>query len=194
MNNNVENTQAPEEFLWVLIGEKARNNYNQYGLLPLKVRNTNDECSFLLPIEGPVETLIYAGFINNPGLEGSYQFIDNLGHKLNIWWKAQPEHIKRAFSVFPSYELSWSKYPLMLKMGIYNYCIIKENGIDTAPDTLRSMVMDMTCDLSDFALEYINGKDVETMSDNEGGFLEKYQEQFNRIYDDIESLITGIEF
>lgn len=57
-------------------------------------------------------------------------------------------------------------------------------------DKDRSMLSEIVCELADTELCRANGKTLEDMCDTDGAFLEEYQEQFNRIYDELEMRIT----
>ena len=91
------------------------------------------------------------------------------------------------FSPLPTPEQSWQKFGLETKILIYNYAILKENALPLGFDCERDIVIEIAGEFADIAMEMLNGKSVEDMCDPEGQFLEKYQDQFNRIYDDIES-------
>ncbi len=57
-------------------------------------------------------------------------------------------------------------------------------------DKERTMLGEIVCELADTELCRMNGKALEDMCDTDGAFLEEYQEQFNRVYDNIERNIS----
>ena len=71
----------------------------------------------------------------------------------------------------------------------YPYCLLKKGGL-LPEDKDRSMLSEIVCELADTELCRANGKTLEDMCDTDGAFLEEYQEQFNRIYDELEMRIT----
>lgn len=106
---------------------------------------------------------------------------------LNEWWEKQPDRLKRAFLLFP--DKRWKEADLFLRISIRNYCCLKKNGL-LPEDREHTMLSEIVCELADTELCRINGKTIEEMCDTDGAFLEEYQEQFNRVYDDIEREIS----
>lgn len=172
-----ENEQPDEmEYIYVLLSEELKQNYADYGLLPYKPESHGHDQYLFLPADMK-RTCVRS--------HPSGVVVDNIAHKLLVWWKAQPDHIRRAFSPLPTAEQSWKKFGLGTKISIYNYSILKENALPLSFDSEREIVTEIVGELTDIALEMLNGKSVEEMCDPEGLFLEKYRDQFNRIYDDI---------
>ncbi|MCO7113355.1 hypothetical protein NIB75_14560 [Bacteroides uniformis] len=64
----------------------------------------------------------------------------------------------------------------------------KKEGLLSEDD--RSMLSEIVSELADAELCRANGRTLEDMCDTDGAFLEEYQEQFNRIYDELEMRIT----
>ena len=77
---------------------------------------------------------------------------------------------------------------LHLLNNIRNYCHLKKEGLLFEDD--RSMLSEIVSELADAELCRANGRTLEDMCDTDGAFLEEYQEQFNRIYDELEMRIT----
>lgn len=75
------------------------------------------------------------------------------------------------------------------KNNIRNYCCLKKERLLTE-DKERTMLSEIVCELADTELCRMNGKALEDMCDTDGAFLEEYQEQFNRVYDNIERNIS----
>ena len=108
-------------------------------------------------------------------------------NNLNEWWGGQPDGLKQAFSLFP--DRRWEEADLYLRINIRNYCLLKRGGM-LPEDKDRSMLSEIVCELADTELCRANGRTLEDMCDTDGAFLEEYQEQFNRIYDELEMRIT----
>lgn len=107
-------------------------------------------------------------------------------NNLNEWWGGQPDELKQAFSLFP--DRRWEGADLHLLNNIRNYCHLKKEGLLSEDD--RSMLSEIVSELADAELCRANGRTLEDMCDTDGAFLEEYQEQFNRIYDELEMRIT----
>lgn len=105
---------------------------------------------------------------------------------MNEWWGGQPDELKQAFSLFP--DRRWEGADLHLLNNIRNYCHLKKEGLLFEDD--RSMLSEIVSELADAELCRANGRTLEDMCDTDGAFLEEYQEQFNRIYDELEMRIT----
>lgn len=54
--------------------------------------------------------------------------------------------------------------------------------------------MEIICELADIALEKEYSMPREKMCDRHGSFLEKYQDSFNNLYDNIEDRIVSYDF
>ena len=106
---------------------------------------------------------------------------------MNEWWGEQPDGLKQAFSLFP--DRRWEEADLYLRINIRNYCHLKKDRL-LSEDKERSMLIGIVCELADMELCRATGKALEDMCDADGAFLEEYQEQFNRIYDEREMRIT----
>lgn len=107
--------------------------------------------------------------------------------KLNGWWAGQPDELKRAFTLFP--DKRWEECDLFLRSAIHNYCCLKEER-QLPEDEERPMLGEIVCELADMELCRVTGKPLEDMCDEEGAFLEEYQDRFDRIYDTIEREIS----
>lgn len=108
-------------------------------------------------------------------------------NNLNEWWARQPDELKQAFTLFP--DKRWEECDLFLRIAIRNYCCLKEGRL-LPEDKERPMLGEIVCELADMELCRVNGKTLEDMCDADGAFLEEYQEQFNRMYDNIEREIS----
>lgn len=186
---------APVEWIWVLYGCEKKLAYDEFGLMPLCESSLAGNQAKMLPLTSPAhkDKFIQRLIVDAPkGVPVTV--VRNVENKILLWWRSAPDTVRRAFSVLPSFEQSWERYGLGTRMNIYNYCIIKENGLEFSDMDELSLLGGISTELSDIALETIFGKSVEDMCDDEGCFLEKYQSEFNRLKDEIEDSICAIEF
>lgn len=58
----------------------------------------------------------------------------------------------------------------------------------------RSLLIETVCGLADIALVKENGLPLEDMCDDEGEFLEEYQDQFNTVYDRYEAVLANMDW
>lgn len=181
-----ENTPESNHYIYILSGEEAIGKYKNYGVL-------SDVNSRLRGFANVQEKEAYLKGLRDGDRTGNCQIVDNLSEKLYIWWQAQPKHIRRIFSVYPSYNESWTVLDLHTRLNIYNYCLIKEYPLPIDEGEERSMLIEIVCVLASLALEFTNGKTHDAMCKDEK-YLPKYQKQFNRLYDDIEALIMNHDF
>ena len=107
--------------------------------------------------------------------------------KLNEWWAGQPDELKQAFSLFP--DNRWCESDLYLRINIRNYCHLKAGKL-LPEDKERSMLGEIVCELADMELCRTTGMPLEEMCDEDGAFLEEFQELFDRIYDNLEQRIS----
>lgn len=108
-------------------------------------------------------------------------------NEMNVWRSTQSDNLKQAFSLLT--DMEWEKVEPDLQIGILDYCRMKKAGSLTESMD-RSMLNEIVCGLTDMRLCRLNGKTLEDMCDTEGNFMEKYQEQFNGIYDELEKGIS----
>ena len=106
---------------------------------------------------------------------------------MNGWWAGQPDELKRAFTLFPAGR--WEECDLFLRIAIRNYCCLKEGRL-LPEDKERPMLSEIVSELADLELCRITGKPLEEMCDEEGAFMEEYQDRFDRMYDTIEMEIS----
>ena len=65
------------EFIYVLLSEELKQNYTDYGLLPYKPENRGHDHYLFLPADMKR---------NCEKTHPSGVVVDNLGHKLSVWW------------------------------------------------------------------------------------------------------------
>ena len=72
--------------------------------------------------------------------------------------------------------------------------LYKSGKLPENKDEERSLTIGIVSELADLALVNQHGKPLEEMCNDNGEFLEEYQEQFNRIYDKIEDAVTRFDY
>lgn len=185
----------PVEWAWMLFGAERKRLYEAFGLMPARESMEPGNEAKMLPLTSPPHKDAFLERKSGEYPPGTViTVVRNIESKLFLWWKSAPDHVRRAFSVLPSFEQSWEKYDLSTRMNIYNYCIVNENGIPRTEEEELSLLGEISTELADVALESIYNKPIEDMCDDQRCFLEKYQEEFNRLKDEIEDSICAIEF
>ncbi|MFS2717032.1 hypothetical protein AAH068_19180 [Bacteroides uniformis] len=81
-----------------------------------------------------------------------------------------------------------------LRKEIYRLYLYKSGKLPENKDEERSLTIGIVSELADLALVNQHGKPLEEMCNDNGEFLEEYQEQFNRIYDKIEDAVTRFDY
>lgn len=187
-----ESSPLCTEYICVLFGEQILEQYRDYGLLC----RTSKSCGDRLLVRGFANSQHKEEYLSGlrDGTAGRpYKVVDNLTQKLAIWWQAQPEHVRKSFSVSPSYEEFWSNLDMVTRLNIYNWCLLRENMLDIGEDRERSLLIEIVFELSDIAMEYLNGKPRDTLC-KDGEYCEEYQDQYNRLYDSIKQVVKCCDF
>ena len=113
------------------------------------------------------------------------------------WWYSATSEIKSLFSDYPTeteQATFWEQLQESDRDSIYQYYQYKTGKIELQEDDAHSLLMEIICELADIALEKEYNIPREEMCNNEGSFLEKYQDKFNDLYDDIEDRILNYDF
>lgn len=179
-----------QEHIWIIRDKTCRDKYEKYGLFPFW--ESEGEFHSFESKEEKEKFCSEKGYSIDP--HNDYTYVENITQKLDIWWKSQTDNLRRTFSPLPSFEHSWTKFDIATKLNIYNYCIIKENSLELSEFDELAVLNEISSELGDIALEMVNNKSIEGMCDSEGSFLENYQDQFNRLYDEIGDSIMCLEF
>lgn len=111
--------------------------------------------------------------------------------ELNAWWQLQPQELKQELVKCGLPDDFWQQTDGSTKKGIHKLCLSRDGGQPMSFDRERSLASEVVCCLADMALTARNRIPLEDMCNEEGEFLEEYQEQFNRIYDNLERAIMN---
>lgn len=112
--------------------------------------------------------------------------------KLDKWWYGLPEETRRKLYVQEGADV-WKDLDISVRRALFRYCRLKMSGTAENGDT-RSLLIETACGLADAALAKENALPLEDMCDDEGGFLEEYQEQFDTIYDRYEAVLASTDW
>ncbi|WP_418812857.1 hypothetical protein [Paraprevotella clara] len=113
--------------------------------------------------------------------------------KMDRWWYALPEEIRKRLYVQEGTDV-WNDLDMPARAALFRYCRMKIFGIGKNGDMERSLLIEAVCGLADIALVKGNGLPLEDMCDDEGEFLEEYQEQFNTVYDRYEVVLADMDW
>lgn len=110
-------------------------------------------------------------------------------------WKAEKtEEMNRLFSGCGFANDFWQRTDGQLRKEIYRLYLFKSGKLPHSRDEERSLTIEIVSELADLALVNQHGIPLEDMCNDDGEFLEEYQEQFNRIYDKIEDAVTRFDY
>lgn len=112
---------------------------------------------------------------------------------MNKWWYSLPESIKLKLSGHGITDIL-REPDTSLRAALYRYARLRAVGTEKDKDEERSLLNEIACGLSDLALAGNNGMALEDMCNEDGEFLEEYQEQFDKLYDHYEETLVGINW
>lgn len=115
----------------------------------------------------------------------------------NEWWNNTTNEIKSLFSGVNNETANgifWKKLNETDRNNIYRYWQYKTGKIDIQVDDANSLLREIICELADVVMENEHNVSRENMCGNDGSFLEKYQDEFNSLYDDIEDRLLNYDF
>ena len=186
------------DILYLLRGQRSIERYREYGLLPMESHPDNGRgCALYLtfPDAARREAFLRHFGDDEPRTESTPErrplLVERFPQKLAVWWQAQPERIRRIFSVHPSCTESWARFDLTTRLRIYNYCILRENGLPVAEEDFQELISA----LADAALTVLNDRPTEEMRNPDtAAYRERYQIQFDRIRDNIGAVVAHADF
>lgn len=187
-------------YTYILIGTEVTRQFNSFGLLPWSAGNNNDEnFHFFRSFDSKVERNAYLRGLNDGNISEDYILIEDAEAILNQWWKQAPAGLQDVFSVTAKYNSDssrefWKNLSFTEKKNIYIWCRIKAHEIEVNDDTLNSLRLEMTSCLADLSISLKYDKPLEDMCDEDGSFLETYQDDFNHILDEIERRIMNYSY
>lgn len=110
-------------------------------------------------------------------------------------WKTEKTgEMIRLFSECGLADDCWQQTDGYLQKEIYRLYLHQSGKLPKNEDEERSLTIGIVSELADLALVNQHGKPLEEMCNDDGEFLEEYQEQFNRIYDKIEDAVTHFDY
>lgn len=187
-------------YTYVLIGTEATRQFNSFGLLPSATGNNNDEkFHFFRSFDSKFERDAYLTGLNDGNISEDYILIEDAESVLNKWWKQAPTGLQNVFSVTAEYNSDsnrefWENLSFTEKKNIYSWCKIKAYDINVNEDNLNSLRLEMTSRLADLSISLKYDKPIEDMCDEDGSFLEAFQDDFNRVLDEIENRIMNYDY
>ncbi|MDM8153513.1 hypothetical protein QUW14_04145 [Bacteroides gallinaceum] len=111
----------------------------------------------------------------------------------NKWWYSLPESIRLKLSGHGITDI-WQEPDTSLWAALYRYALLRAVGTEKNKDEERSLLNEAACGLSDLVLVRNNGMALEDMCNEDGEFLEEYQEQFDRLYDHYEETLVKTDW
>ena len=112
---------------------------------------------------------------------------------VNKWWCSLPESIRLKLSGHGITDIL-QEPDTSVQATLYRYARLRAVGTEKDKDEERSLLNEVACGLSDLALAGNNGMALEDMCNEDGEFLEEYQEQFDKFYDRYEETLVEINW
>ena len=112
---------------------------------------------------------------------------------VNKWWRSLPESIRLKLSGHGITDIL-QEPDTSVQPTLYRYARLRAVGTEKDKDEERSLLNEVACGLSDLALAGNNGMALEDMCNEDGEFLEEYQEQFDKLYDHYEETLVEINW
>lgn len=117
------------------------------------------------------------------------------------WWNTVPGEIRALFSGIggdpiaqDKYDDFWQNLHPCDRNNIYRFYQAKTGVIEMPCDELYDLFEEIVCELADISLEKECNLSREEMCDEDGSFLEEYQDRFNELYDGIEERLLDYEW
>ena len=114
-------------------------------------------------------------------------------NNISEWWRSLPESIRLKLSGNGITDIL-QEPDTSLRAALYRYARLRAVGTEKDKDEEQSLLNEVACGLSDLALVGNNGMALEDMCNEDGEFLEEYQEQFDKLYDHYEETLIEINW
>ena len=111
-------------------------------------------------------------------------------NNISEWWRSLPESIRLKLSGHGVTDIL-QEPDTSVRAALYKYARLRAVGTEKDKDEEQSLLNEVACGLSDLALAGNNGMALEDMCNEDGEFLEEYQEQFDKLYDHYVRIQTG---
>ena len=109
------------------------------------------------------------------------------------WWRSLPENIRLKLSGDGITDIL-QEPDTSVRAALYRYARLRVVGTEKDKDEEQSLLNEVACGLSDLALAGNNGMALEDMCNEDGEFLDEYQEQFDKLYDHYEETLMEINW
>lgn len=114
-------------------------------------------------------------------------------NNVSKWWRSLPESIRLKLSGHGITDIL-QEPDISVRAALYKYARLRTVGTEKDKDEEQSLLNEAACGLSDLALAGNNGMPLEDMCNEDGEFLEEYQEQFDKLYDHYEETLMEINW
>ena len=114
-------------------------------------------------------------------------------NNISEWWRSLPESIRLKLSGHGITDIL-QEPDTSVRADLYKYARLRAVGTEKDKDEEQSLLNEVACGLSDLALAGNNGMALEDMCNEDGEFLEEYQEQFDKLYDHYEETLMEINW
>ena len=114
-------------------------------------------------------------------------------NNISEWWRSLPESIRLKLSGHGVTDIL-QEPDTSVRAALYKYARLRAVGTEKDKDEEQSLLNEVACGLSDLALAGNNGMALEDMCNEDGEFLEEYQEQFDKLYDHYEETLMEINW
>ena len=114
-------------------------------------------------------------------------------NNISEWWRSLPESIRLKLSGHGVTDIL-QEPDTSVRAALYKYARLRAIGTEKDKDEEQSLLNEVACGLSDLALAGNNGMALEDMCNEDGEFLEEYQEQFDKLYDHYEETLMEIKW
>lgn len=115
---------------------------------------------------------------------------------VNEWWKALAMDVKLLIiGIYDEDEadIFWKHLFMSDKQNIYQWRQAEAGNIDLCEDDKHSLLMEIVSELAELTMEREFNVSSDEMYNEEGNYLEKFQDRFNDLYDKIEDRLSTIK-
>ncbi len=109
--------------------------------------------------------------------------------QIDMWWQSLSQNVKEYLSGYGLTDNVWQRADNSTKENFRQLYLLNPKPQIDSED--RSLVIEVISELSAILLMENNNLPMEYMCNADGEFLEVYQEEFNQIYDRIETIILA---
>ena len=114
-------------------------------------------------------------------------------NNVSKWWRSLPESIRLKLSGHGVTDIL-QKPDTSVRAALYKYARLRTIGTEKDKNKEHSLLNEVACGLSGLALAGNNRMALADMRNEDGEFLEEYQEQFDKLYDHYEKTLVEINW